>query len=166
MRERRLGNVLHHVRTLAASQQADDLSDHELLEGFATCGDEAAFGTLVKRHGPMVLGVCRRVLNHTQDAEDACQATFLVLARKAASVRKHEALGGWLYRVAGCVPFFPCGPRRQLWCEFMVGTRTCSALTAFDNSGAWNVAMLLESATFREVPGGVEGADLIEPLRA
>jgi RNA polymerase sigma factor (sigma-70 family) len=100
MRERRLGNVLHHVRTLAAGPQAEGLSDPELLERFARCRDEAAFEALVKRHGQMVLGVCRRVLRHTQDAEDACQATFLVLARKAATLRQGEALGSWLYRVA------------------------------------------------------------------
>ena len=90
---------MHSVRDLAASQQADVLSDPELLERFADRGDEAAFAALVRRHGPMVRGICRRVLRHTQDAEDACQAAFLALARKADSVRHREALGGWLYRV-------------------------------------------------------------------
>src|SRR5262249_10373574 len=85
---------------LATGQEGDDLCDQALLERFVNCRDEVAFDALVKRHGPMVRGVCRRVLRHTQDAEDACQATFLVLARKAASVRKRQALAGWLYRVA------------------------------------------------------------------
>jgi DNA-directed RNA polymerase specialized sigma24 family protein len=72
------------------------LSDAELLEHFITDQDEAAFATLVRRHGAMVLGVCRAVLRHHQDAQDVFQATFLVLARKAAFVRRPESLGSWL----------------------------------------------------------------------
>src|SRR5262249_43115396 len=67
---------------------------------FVTRRDEAAFTALVRRHGPMVLGVCQRVLSHRQDAEDACQATFLVLARKATSPRWHDSVASWLYEVA------------------------------------------------------------------
>jgi RNA polymerase sigma factor (sigma-70 family) len=74
--------------------------DGQLLARFVACRDEAAFAALVHRHGPMVLGVCHRLLRHAQDAEDAFQATFLVLARKAASVLKREAVGSWLYAVA------------------------------------------------------------------
>jgi RNA polymerase sigma factor (sigma-70 family) len=91
----RLRGVLRH---LAAS--GETLSDGQLLARFIATRDEAAFATLVRRHGPLVLGVCRRVLQHAQDAEDVFQATFLILARKAPSVLNRAAVGSWLYRVA------------------------------------------------------------------
>jgi RNA polymerase sigma factor (sigma-70 family) len=77
-----------------------DLPDGVLLEHFAVGQDAGAFSALVQRFGPLVLSVCRRVLHHEQDAEDAFQATFLVLARKAGSIRKRESVGSWLYGVA------------------------------------------------------------------
>src|SRR5262249_34920722 len=76
------------------------LTDGELLEWFITRRDEAAFEVLLRRHGPMVLGVCRRILRNEADAEDAFQATFLVLVRKAASIRPRGMVGNWLYGVA------------------------------------------------------------------
>jgi len=79
---------------------ASGLSDPELLGRFATARDGPAFAAIVGRHGPMVLATCRGVLRSADDAEDAFQATFLVLARKAGSIRVDGSLGGWLHRVA------------------------------------------------------------------
>ena len=79
--------MLRYIRTAVRGPAARDLTDRSLLERFAAGHDEAAFEMLVQRHGPMVQGVCRRVLGHVQDAEDAFQATFLVLARKAGQGR-------------------------------------------------------------------------------
>jgi RNA polymerase sigma factor (sigma-70 family) len=92
---RGIDKVLHHLR-----QAGGGLTDGELLARFVAARDEASFAALVRRHGPMVLGVCRRRLGDFHDAEDAFQATFLVLARKAASVVRRESVGCWLYRVA------------------------------------------------------------------
>jgi RNA polymerase sigma factor (sigma-70 family) len=79
---------------------AEAWTDRQLLDRFVQKRDEAAFAAIVKLHGPMVLGVCRRVLRHAQDAEDAFQATFLVLARKAGSLEQPERLANWLFGVA------------------------------------------------------------------
>jgi RNA polymerase sigma factor (sigma-70 family) len=75
-------------------------ADSRLMECFRANGDEAAFEILVKRHGPMVLGVCQRVIGNLHDAEDAFQAVFLVLAKKAASIARCDLIGNWLYGVA------------------------------------------------------------------
>jgi RNA polymerase sigma factor (sigma-70 family) len=91
---------MRHIKELAAGRALRHGSDRQLLDDFAACRDESAFTSLVERHGPMVLRVCQRVLRHEQDAEDAFQATFLVLARHPGSVRKREALASWLYGVA------------------------------------------------------------------
>jgi RNA polymerase sigma factor (sigma-70 family) len=100
MTQEHLATVLRHLRRLADAGPLRGLSDGQLLERFTAAREEAAFDALVQRHGPLVLGVCRRILRHEQDAEDAFQATFLVLARKAGSIRKGEAVGSWLYGVA------------------------------------------------------------------
>ena len=93
-------DFLHHLGRRAGPRGAGGDTDTALLERFAARREEAAFEALVCRHGPMVLGLCRRLLPDMQDAEDAFQATFLVLVRKAASLRQGELLAGWLYRVA------------------------------------------------------------------
>src|SRR5438270_3387581 len=95
----RLESVLRHVRGLGGRAVAE-LPDRDLLAEFVKGGDEAAFAEVVRRHGPMVFGVCRRVLGQHQAAEDAFQATFLVLAKKASRLRRPERLGPWLYGVA------------------------------------------------------------------
>lgn len=95
-----LQTVLQHIRRLAGVSRAAGLTDGRLLERFASCQDEAAFEALLERHGPMVLAVCRRVLHNLSDADDAFQATFLVLISKAGSIRKRESVSSWLHGVA------------------------------------------------------------------
>jgi RNA polymerase sigma factor (sigma-70 family) len=92
-------SALQHIRKLV-SLAGIAVPDQELLARFVAHAEETAFATLVQRHGDMVLGVCRRVLHDAHHAEDALQATFLVLARKAASVRKRQSIGSWLHGVA------------------------------------------------------------------
>jgi RNA polymerase sigma factor (sigma-70 family) len=95
-----LSGVIRHLRRVALVPDGANRTDEQLLECFLTRREEAAFAELVRRHGPMVLGVCRRILRHAQDAEDAFQATFLVLVRKATSIVPRERVGNWLYGVA------------------------------------------------------------------
>ncbi len=94
------GIVLRHIRDLVAADSLGRLPDGDLLQRFRAGREEAAFSALVQRHGPLVLGVCRRVLGNLHDAEDAFQATFLALAQKANSITGAATLAGWLYQVA------------------------------------------------------------------
>src|SRR5262245_7082094 len=94
------GPFLRRVRRAELARDGGGMTDGQLLDAFVAGGDEDAFAALVRRHGPMVLGVCRRVLGHLQDAEDAFQAVFLVLARGARSIRKGDSLTSWLHGVA------------------------------------------------------------------
>jgi RNA polymerase sigma factor (sigma-70 family) len=96
----RLTPVLRCFQQVTRQAEAAGLSDGQLLERFVRTADEAAFTVLVRRHGPMVLGVCRRVLRDPYAADDAFQATFLLLVRKARSLRRPDLLGPWLYGVA------------------------------------------------------------------
>jgi RNA polymerase sigma factor (sigma-70 family) len=92
--------VLRYLRHVTCTQEGGEQSDGQLLQQFVTQRNEGAFAVLLERHGPLVLAVCRQVLRERADAEDAFQATFLVLARRAGSIRNREALAAWLHRVA------------------------------------------------------------------
>jgi RNA polymerase sigma factor (sigma-70 family) len=92
--------LVRRLRRAVLRQDGAGWTDGQLLASFINQKDEAAFEALVHRHGPMVFGVCRRVIGHHHDAEDAFQATFLVLARKASSVRPRERVANWLHGVA------------------------------------------------------------------
>jgi RNA polymerase sigma factor (sigma-70 family) len=100
MANERWAAVTRNLRRLAVAAGDVPHSDAQLLEAFLAGRDDIAFKVLVDRYGPMVLGVCRRVLRHMQDSEDAFQATFMVLVRRAGSLKKRESVGNWLYGVA------------------------------------------------------------------
>jgi len=103
MMSRQSGTIVSHGPSTLLMEDIEALTDGELLSRFLNrtpSEAEAAFEAVVRRHGPMVLGVCRHVLNEPQDAEDAFQATFLLLVRKAGSIRNREVLAHWLYEVA------------------------------------------------------------------
>jgi RNA polymerase sigma factor (sigma-70 family) len=100
MARRQLHDVVHYLRRVTAPTESHGISDVELLERFVRGRDEAAFELLVWRHRKMVFDVCRRILRDSHEAEDAFQATFLVLARRAGSIGRGTSLGGWLYKVA------------------------------------------------------------------
>jgi RND family efflux transporter MFP subunit len=97
---RNLRKVVRYLHAVAGPDSSVGPTDGQLLERFVSQRDEAAFELLLWRHGTMVLNVCRRVLDHQHDAEDAFQATFLAFVRKARSIVRREAVAGWLYRVA------------------------------------------------------------------
>ncbi|HEV3445236.1 MAG TPA: sigma-70 family RNA polymerase sigma factor, partial [Gemmataceae bacterium] len=95
-----LGNVVRRLNALGAVAVSPEAADAGLLERFILHRDEAAFAGLLRRHGPMVFSVCRHILNHPHDVEDAFQAAFLVLVQRASSIRRHGSLASWLYGVA------------------------------------------------------------------
>src|SRR5947199_5259240 len=95
-----LRNVVRHLRGVLSAGETARLTETGLWQRYVRERDEAAFEALVRRHGPMVLGVCRRILRNEQDAEDAFQATFLVLVRRIAALRSPRTLANWLHGVA------------------------------------------------------------------
>jgi DNA-directed RNA polymerase specialized sigma24 family protein len=94
------GAVLEQLSRVFNQGTVVGLTEGKLLERFVAAGDEAAFAALVARHGPMVLGVCRRILRDEHDVEDAFQATFLILVRRAGAIKNGELVGHWLHGVA------------------------------------------------------------------
>ena len=100
MAQNPLGTVLHHLRQMLSPSVSGEATDRQLLQRFIDQNDEAAFALLVDRHGPLVLGVCRRLLDDSHDVDDAFQATFLVLVRKAAALPWRDSIAAWLYQVA------------------------------------------------------------------
>jgi RNA polymerase sigma factor (sigma-70 family) len=100
MRHAAFSSFMQMLRRVAARHARDEQADAELLARFVRQRDEGAFEVLVHRHGPIVWGVCRRLLTRTEDAEDAFQAAFVVLLRRAGSIRDGSLLGNWLYGVA------------------------------------------------------------------
>jgi RNA polymerase sigma factor (sigma-70 family) len=113
MSNRQVAALVDFLRHAAEPVWAAGLTDGELLGRFLARREEPAFAVLVRRHGPTVLGVCRRILHHPQDAEDAFKATFLVLVRSAASIRKRPSVGSWLYGVARRVAVRARGDRAR-----------------------------------------------------
>jgi RNA polymerase sigma factor (sigma-70 family) len=144
-----LAVVLRHIRKLTGTT-AEEPSDGQLLRRFAARRDDEAFQALMSRHGPMVLGVCRRLLWHAQDAEDVFQATFLLLAQKAGSIRTPDSVGSWLHGVAHRLAlrararqarFRTCQPREE------PGHQADPALEA-----AWRELRAILDEEFRRLP--------------
>ena len=177
--------VAKQLRALFRGGTVGGLTDGQLLDRFVQRRDESAFAALVERHGPMVLRVCRSRLGDAHDAEDAFQATFLVLARKAPSIRRSEAVAGWLFGVAGRVSAkVRAADRRRMRAEQKVGMspdlgRRGRAARAVDRAlpGARSAAGEVPAAADPLLPGradlragrrapGVPGPDDPEPVGA
>jgi RNA polymerase sigma factor (sigma-70 family) len=129
-----------------------------LLQRFVASRDESAFAMIVRRHGPMVLGVCRRVLRHAHDSEDACQATFVVLARKAPAIRKHESLACWLHGVA----FRVAQRLRHEVARRPIATISSAApVVEADSSEAWREIRNLLDEEIRRLPTRLQAPVLL-----
>jgi RNA polymerase sigma factor (sigma-70 family) len=100
MNRARLVSTIHGLRRVASLSRACGLTDADLLQRWVSCRDQAAFEAMLRRHAAAVLGVCRRVLHDTHEAEDAAQAAFLALAQKAGAIGRRQAVAAWLYTVA------------------------------------------------------------------
>lgn len=130
MARERPDNVYRHLLTFVGSQASRGRTDGQLLQEFTAHQDEEAFATLLRRHAGLVWGVCRRILSCEADVEDAFQATFLVLARRAGSIRAGESVSSWLYGTAYRVALRAKKNRtRRQACERQAATRPCCSDT-------------------------------------
>ncbi|MFI5457386.1 MAG: RNA polymerase sigma factor [Isosphaerales bacterium] len=126
-----LAAVLRQINRLFAGGAVTGFSDAQLLERFVSGHDAPAFEALVARHGPMVLSVCRGILKDSNDAEDAFQATFLILVKKSGTFRGHVALGPWLYQVAHRVAIGAnAAAARRRTCERRAGQMAAATSTS------------------------------------
>ncbi len=151
-------NLLRQVRHLVAAHTVEQMTDRQLLERFRTQRDESAFALLVRRHGPMVLGVCRRVLGHEQDAEDVFQAIFLVLAKKAGAIRQTD-VGGYLYRVAYHLALRACASTARRKQRGMTGRDVPSTDPARDVT--WQEVRQVVDAELQRLPDGLRSAVIL-----
>ncbi len=147
MRHAALSFFLQMLRRAAAGHARKEQADAELLARFVRQRDEAAFEALVHRHGPMVWSVCRRLLTRTEDAEDAFQAAFVVLLRRAGSIRDGSLLGNWLYGVAYRVAVRARARAARRAAREQQGRRTEPAATATETTTDWQ--QLLHDEVFR-----------------
>ena len=148
MANERSAMVLRYLRRLSGARGAADPTTGHLLDRFVTHRDEEAFAALVERYGPMVLGLCRRVLRNPDDADDAFQATFVVLIRRAGSIARPDLLGNWLYGVAY---------RTALKARTTAARRRCQektlpsreAIRPVDETAAWDLGPVLDEEVNR-----------------
>jgi RNA polymerase sigma factor (sigma-70 family) len=153
-----LGAVIHNLRRSLNRGESARASDGELLERFVARRDADAFEALLRRHGPMVLGVCRRVLENDADADDAFQATFLVLVRKAAAVRPRGMVGNWLYGVAHTTALKAraMNTKRRTRERAAAGQRPVATL-----DGTWNDLQSVLDQELRGLPDAYRGAIIL-----
>jgi RNA polymerase sigma factor (sigma-70 family) len=157
MMKGQFGSVLRHIRGMRQAGDLAEAADGALLQRFVLGHDEAAFAQLVRRHGPMVLGVGRRVLGNPEDAEDVFQATFLLLARKAATIRKRDSVGSFLHGVAHRLALKARARRQSRWThERQTPVRPTAAKP--DSAAAWRELQGLLDESLRAVPAKYRAA--------